>query len=270
MPKWHVCETQERLFRLNLNNQLGMKIALKTIFLLAIGGLFFWNCQRDGGVKNIREYYFPLKQLQDGLVYEYRAVNNDSLAPNYWYYRSFVQDSGIYFTGTYYDAADLTPLQFTREEMVSNGMRLIDLYLYEPDSTGKSQRVEAEIIAGSVFPFEVRDSGGVFVYNIEWTSLGEPKTTTGLIKNRRYAGDTTFVFDDKRHDAVIFKVRELLEHDQEGVFEQEFATEEWYAEGLGLVYYRKEITDDLVLEYRLAERYPMTQLEELFRQKMEQ
>lgn len=247
-----------------------MKISIQTIFYLAIGSLFFFACQSGDGSKNIREYYFPLRQLQDGLVYEYEAVNGDSLAPNYWYYRSFVQEDGIFFTGTYYDAADLTPLQFVREEMVSNGMRLVDLYLYEPDSTGKAERTDAEIIAGSVFPFEVRDSGGVFVYHVKWTSPGEPATSTALIKNRRYAGDTTFTFQGKRYDCVVFEVRELLEHEQEGFFEQEFSTVEWYARDLGLVYYRKEITTDLILEYRLADRYPMEQLEALFRQKMEQ
>jgi len=247
-----------------------MKILISAIFFLAIGSVAFWGCQNGNHAKNIREYYFPLRQLQDGLVYEYEAVNNDSLAPNYWYYRSFVQEDGIFFTGTYYDAADLTPLQFVREEMVSNGMRLVDLYLYEPDTTGKAERTDAEIIADSVFPFEVRDSGGVFVYHVKWTSPGEPATSTALIKNRRYVGDTTFTFQGKRYDCAVFEVRELLEQEQEGFFEQEFSTVEWYAEGLGLVYYRKEITTDLILEYRLADRYPMAQLEALFRQKMEQ
>lgn len=243
---------------------------LKKALGFVIITIFLTNCWNSDGSKNIREYYFPLKQLQEGLVYEYESVNNDSLAPNYWYYRSFVLDTGIYFTGTFYDAADLTPLQFTREEMIRNGMRLEDLYIYEPDSTGKSERIEAEIIAGSVFPFEVRDSGGVFVYNVKWETIREPKASTALIKNRRYAGDTTFIFQGKRYDCVVFEVRELMEYEQNGFFEQEFSTTEWYAEGLGLVYYKKEITKDLVLEYQLADRYPMERLEELFRQKMEQ
>ncbi len=219
--------------------------------------------------KDIREYYFPLKQLKDGLVYEYQAVNNDSLAPNRWYFRSFVQDTGVYFTGTYY-SPDLTPLQFTREEMVKNGMLLTDLYLYEADATGKQQRVEAQIIAGSVFPFEVRDSGGIFLYKISWKPISAPDTRITLIKNRRYAGDTTFVFQNKRYACAVFEVRELLEQEQEGFFEREFSTVEWYAKGLGLVYYRKNITDDFVLEYQLAKRYPMEELEKILRQKQEQ
>ncbi|MDX1942864.1 MAG: hypothetical protein SFU99_20035 [Saprospiraceae bacterium] len=226
------------------------------------------NCHGDG-VKNIRDYYFPLKQLQDGLVYEYHSVNNDSLAPNYWYFRSIILDSAAYFTGTNY-APDLTPLQFSREELVKNGMLLQDLQLYETDSTGQQQRIEAEIIAGSVFPFEVRDSGGVFLYKVSWQPPSMGGATMTLIKNRRYAGDTTFVFQNKRYDVVIFEVRELLSHEQEGFFEREFSTVEWYAKGLGLVYYKKNIADNLILEYRLAERFPMAKLEALFRKKLEQ
>lgn len=225
------------------------------------------SCGDD--TRNIREYYFPLKQLQDGLVYEYRAVNNDSLAPTRWYFRSLVLDSGIYLTGMNY-APDLTPLQFSREEMVKNGMLLQDLFLYETDSTGNQQRIDVEIIAGSVFPFEVRDSGGIFLYKVSWQPPSDPGATITLVKNRRYAGDTTFIFENKRYDTVVFEVRELLSHEQEGFFEREFSTVEWYAKGLGLVYYRKEIAEDFVLEYSLARRYPMEELEAIFRQKLKE
>ncbi len=225
------------------------------------------SCGDD--TRNIREYYFPLKQLQDGLVYEYHAVNNDSLAPTRWYFRSLVLDSGIYLTGMNY-TPDLTPLQFSREEMVKNGMLLQDLFLYETDSTGNQQRIDVEIIAGSVFPFEVRDSGGIFLYKVSWQPPSDPGATIILVKNRRYAGDTTFVFENKRYDAVVFEVKELLSHEQEGFFEREFSTTEWYAKGLGLVYYRKEIAEDFILESRLAHRYPMEELEAIFRQKLKE
>lgn len=237
-----------------------------TIIALSAGWLFTTNCNQRN-VKDIREYYFPLRQLQDGLVYEYAPVRNDSLPPVYWYFRSFVLDTGIYLTSTYY-SYELTPAQLVREEMVKNGMLLTNLYLYESDSTGRQQRADAEIIAGSVFPFEVRDSGGVFLYKVRWKPVFSPDVTITLTKNRRYAGDTTFVFQNKRHDCVVFDVRELVEQEQEGYFEQQFSTVEWYAKGLGLVYYCKNITNQFILEYRLVDRYPMEQLEARFRQKL--
>lgn len=237
------------------------------IIICATFAMMLTSCG-DDGVKNIREYYFPLKQLQDGLVYEYRSVNNDSLAPNYWYFRSIVLDSAVYFTGTNY-APDLTPLQFSREELVKNGMLLQDLQLYETDSSGQQQRIEAEIIAGSVFPFEVRDSGGIFLFKTTWKSPLQQATYT-LIKNRRYAGDTTFVFQDKVYKAVIFELKELIEQRQEGALEQQYSSVEWYAKGLGLIYFRKDIAKNFVLEYRLADRYPMDKLEAIFKEKLHQ
>lgn len=225
------------------------------------------GCQSD--TKNIRSYYFPLKELQEGLVYEYRSVNNDTLLPNYWYYRSFPTDSAVYLTSTYYDPATLAPTQLMREEMVSNGMLVNDLYLFEMDSVGQYKQIQAEIIAGSIFPFEVRDSGGIFLYKTTWQSPTQQATYT-LTKNRRYAGDTTFTYQNQTFDAVIFDVKELIEQEQEGTFEKQYSSVEWYARGLGLVYYRKTITPTLVLEYRLAERYPMEQLEAIFKEKQQQ
>jgi hypothetical protein len=244
------------------NSTFAKPIFMRIYWILLII-IVFVGCQSDQ--KNIRDYYFPLKALTGGLVYEYRAVNNDTLAPDYWYYRSFVTDTSVYLAATYYDAATLTPLQLVREEMFSNGMAAQDLYLYETDSTGKQRQIIANIESGSVFPFEVRDSGGIFLYKVSWQMQD---ATTTLIKNRRYTGDTTFVFQEKTYDCVVFEVKELLEHDQEGFFEQEFDGVEWYAKGLGLVYSKKTITPTFILEYRLANRYPMERLEALFKKSL--
>jgi hypothetical protein len=202
-------------------------------------------------------------------VYEYHSVNNDTLAPEYWYYRSLRTDSAVYLVGTRYDAATLTPRQLVREEMVFNGMVVNDLLLYETDSTGRQQPIQAQIIAGNIFPFEVRDSGGIFLYKATWQSPAQQATYT-LVKNRRYAGDTTFIFQNKTYDAVVFELKELVEQRQEGSLEQQYSSVEWYAKGLGLVYFKKNIAKNFVLEYRLAERYPMERLEQVFKKKMEQ
>ncbi|MFN7115832.1 MAG: hypothetical protein ACK4TA_03485 [Saprospiraceae bacterium] len=241
-----------------------MNIRWVLLFLLLY---MIFSCTSD--TKDIRNYYFPLKELTEGLVYEYQSVNNDTLAPDRWYYRSFVTDSAVYLTSTYYDPVTLTPTQLMREEMVSNGMMVNNLYLFETDSTGKQQQIEAQIIGGSIFPFEVRDSGGIFLFKTSWQSKAQNATYT-LIKNRRYVGDTTFVFKNQRYDAVIFSIKELIEQRQEGALEQQYSSTEWYAKGLGLVYYRKDVSPTFVLEYRLVDRYPMEQLEGIFKQKLQQ
>ena len=238
---------------------------LELIILMGLAGLT--SCQGDGN-KDIRDYYFPLKQLKEGLVYEYLPVYPDSLTPAYWYYRSFIREDGVFLTGTYYDSR-LIPLQLLREELVSNGMLLQELFLYEPDSIGQQRRATAEVLAGNAFPFTVSDSSGVFLYKVSWVPPTDPEATITLIKNRRYRGDSTILYEGKKYAAVLFDLRESLEHEQDGVFEQTYRGREVYAKGLGLVYYEKHVTDEFRWAYRLAARYPMSQLEETFRQQIE-
>ena len=213
------------------------------------------------GQKDIRDYYFPLKKLTEGLVYEYRSVGQDSLSPVFWYYRSFIQDEGVFLTGTYYEY-DLNPLQLVKEELVSNGMLLDDLFLYMPDSTGRQQRLDVEVLAGNAFPFTVSDSSGIFLYKVRFEDPNEKGHTTTLIKNRRYLGETTYTFQGKEYQAIRFEVRELIEDNSltEGGIEPQFDGEEIYAKGLGLVYYEKDLGDQTIA-FALADRYPMAQLE---------
>lgn len=222
------------------------------------------GCQNDG-YRDIRNYYFPLKKITEGLVYEFRPATADSLGPVYWYFRSFIEPDGdVYMTTVYYED-QLLPLQFTRETMVDNGMLLEEMYQYELDSLGDQEKATVEIEAGATFPFQVRDSGGIFLYNIRWASKVDSGATYQVVKNRYYAGDTTYVYQDKKYKAVKFRVKELIAYDKDGVFEQEYMGSEIYANGIGLVAYRKKISEQFVLDYQLYDRYPMEQLEEKFR-----
>ncbi len=244
-----------------------MRVFLYPVSL--VSALLLLTSCREGGPKDIRDYYFPLRQLEDGLVYEYRPLFPDSLTPVYWYYRSFLKEDGVFLTGTYYEYG-LIPLQLVREELVRNGMLLQDLYLYEADSTGSQRQARAEVLSGTAFPFEVSDSGGVFLYKVRWEPPSDSGAVITLIKNRRYLRDTSIRFDDKSYDAVVFDVREMLEYDKDGVFEQAYEGREVYAKGLGLVYFQKEISKDIRWAYRLEARYPMSRLEETFKQRIEQ
>jgi hypothetical protein len=236
-------------------------ISLFTVALLACN---------PGGKKDIRDYYFPLKKLTEGQVYEYHAIGQDSLSPAYWYYRSFLQDEGLYLTGTYYEY-DLNPLQLVREELVSNGMILHDLFVYVPDSTGRQKRIAAEVLVGNVFPFSVSDSSGIFLYKVRFDFPNETASTTTLIKNRRYLGDTTYTLGGETYEAVRFEVRELVEDNSatEGSIEPRFDGEEIYAKGIGLVYYRKDLGAQSIA-YELADRYPMEKLEQKAAERLKQ
>lgn len=236
---------------------------------LCFYGLGLIACQGGDDKRDIRDFYFPIRQLEDGLVYEYRSVTNDSLPPIYWYYRSFVEEEGVYLTATYYEY-DLIPRHFSKEEMVSNGMLQTDLYFMVPDSTtGKQHRFDSEILAGNIFPFKVSEQGGIFLYKISFNLPDQPDVTTTLIKNRRYVGDTTFVFQGNAVTGVQFEVRELVEIDdkRQGGIEPQWDGKEIYAKDIGLIFFEKKL-GTTPLAYALHDRYPMAILEEKFKQMM--
>lgn len=225
------------------------------------------SCQ-GGGAQDIRDYYYPLRALEEGVVYEYRSPAIDSLTPAYWYHRSFIQDNGVYLTSTYYEH-ELEPLQLVKEEVVSNGMLVKDVYLYEPsDNTGRQERIKVSVLQGAAFPFAVSDSSGVFLYKVRWAPPQDSGATYTVIKNRRYTGDTLVNVMGEEREAVVFQVKELLEYDKNGVFEKQYDGQEVYAKGLGLVYYSKTVDDQMSWDYALVNHYPMDTLEQQFKQQL--
>lgn len=241
------------------------KIRRKDFFLVLLS-LPFWllSCQQEERI-DIQPYYFPIDDLKEGLVYEYQPVNNDSIGPSYWYYRTFETDTALYFTGNFYES-DFSVKQFFRAEVVSNGCLMEDYFLYLTDSLGQQTRFAADIQAANAFPFSVRDSGGVFLFKLEWTFQEAPLRTTTLIRNRRYIGRDTFDYQEQSYDCIAFEVKELVDDYNEGHLEKQYNGIELYAKDIGLVYYKKEIGENFVLEYELVDTYPMDKLEKKFQQ----
>ncbi|HKK74046.1 MAG TPA: hypothetical protein VJ953_03150 [Saprospiraceae bacterium] len=223
-------------------------------------------CQLGDGYQDIRNYYFPLKTLESGLVYEYEPLGISPNGTAYWYYRSLIDGDEVNLTGTYYEQ-ELIPQQLSNERMTGAGMILQDLFLYENDSSNAEVQIQipVQVIEDDVFPFRVKENGGVYLYHIRWQPPQDSGATIDVIKNRRYLGDTTITFQDQQYAALIFELKELIAYDKEGVLEQEYNGREIYAKGLGLYYYSKRISEDLHLRYQLKDRYPMERLEEKFR-----
>jgi hypothetical protein len=229
---------------------------------LFAGLLLFSQCG-DTGTYDLRDYYFPVDSLANGRVYEYRSPSEENDPPFYWYYRSIEQDGQLFLAAMFYDA-DFSPYQVVREEVVESGIILHDFFLYEPDTADTQKQVPVEVIENSVFPFHPSEVGAVYVYNISWSMPSDSGAVTSLIRNRQFMGDTSVVYQGERYDAVNFYVRELIDIENEGHTEHEYDGWEIYAKGLGLVYTRKNVADDFVIEYELQDRYPMTELETRF------
>jgi len=231
--------------------------------------LFLFSCGNGNGLRNIESYYYPLADLADGKVYEYLPIGNEFDPPMYWLYKSVKQAGAEYLIGKAY-GVDFTHDQYTREEKVDNGMKLIDFSLFEAaDSSGAKMEVEANIEAGNVFPFFVEQPANILLTSINWQQAGLDHARINLIRNRQFDSDTTVIFQNKEIPAVKFNILELVEHDQEGRLPLEISGEEIYAKGIGLVKLKKNITEGYSMAYQLSAIYPVEDFEEKFNVKLD-
>jgi len=240
-------------------------VSLFTYCSLALISIALISCEKNKDTHDIKSYYFPINQLKDGLVYEYHPVNNDSLPIEFWYYHTLETDTATYLTATYYDQ-NYTVRQVSNEEIVSNGSILHNHFLYEFDSTGLQYQIPASITSSNAFPFEVRDSGGVFILKMKWIYQQNPEVSMTLIRNRQYAGHANYDFKQNELDCVRFDLKEVVDHSADGHLEiAPYNGMEYYAKGLGLIYYKKEISKDFILEYELVDTFSMKILEDKYR-----
>ena len=245
-----------------------------TISLILLILLGFTAC--DDNSRFIKPYYFPINELNQGLVYEYGHPKHDSVAPFYNYYRIIKKNDSTgqqkrpitYLVGMRYNHL-FQPEQLSVEEQISNGMLLTESILYQTDSTGKQISMPVEIEVGSAYPFDISTKGGVFVYNIKWYEPESKEKFTTLIRNRSFGADTTYTFNGKKYDAIQLNLKEKVESFDEGFIEHDFSGVEIYAKDIGLVYYRKNVAPGFVIEYELKDRYPMQVLEEKFGKEIE-
>ena len=222
--------------------------------LCLLGVIVGLGCAAD---RELRPYYFPFKSLTEGLVYEYQPT--DSIGtPFYAYYRTLYEDDKTYLTVMFYDHT-YTPTQFVSERLVNSGALLERQFLYFSDSTEKQVQIPVAVKSNNVFPFKLATDTppGVLLMEMSYRPPDQPDATLTLVRNRQYARDTTWTYRGEPYEAVVFTLRELIEHDREGTLEQEYGGTEIYAEGLGLVYSEKRISEGFQLRYVLADRYPM-------------
>ena len=256
--KWE-CEAQSYTHPLFLPDKPFIMFRLLP-YLLIISALLA-ACNNDR--RNIRDYYFPALDLQNGKVYAYDMTVNGATAPDYWYYRSFVRDSGLFMSATNYNP-QFEIDQMVRERIADDGSVARSYLMFEQDSaTGKAIPVPAKLVSDVLFPFSVKDSLGVFLFNVEYHPLDNPSAKIYLIRNRRYLGDgPDFEFNGKKYPCIRMGVREAIGNESEGASEIEGVGEEWYAKDLGLVYFKKSYSEGkLVREYRLKEIFLMEELE---------
>ena len=232
-----------------------MKNRLSNLLLLCYLLLALSYCETDE-TRNLKDYYYPLEELEKGLTYEYKAIGEDGLAADLWHYKSNRTDTAQYLLKAYYQ--DNFVSQLIREEVISNGVLLDQLRLFEKDSLGVSHQVKAEILSPNVLPFETNDENMVYLYKVRFQMPSQPYGYTTLIINRRFLGDTIYQYQGTTYPAIHFDMRgqALVQDSINGDIEPRFWGEEIYAKGLGLVAYRRTFNPkDRGLEYQLVDRF---------------
>ena len=228
------------------------------LFALAI----FFSCS-DPDRHSLEPYYFPLQDLEQGRVYEYRPANGDSLPAEYWYFRSFTNDSTTYLVGQFIDYT-FEVRQFVLEERVPNGMRLRKGLLVLPDSSGLLKQVELDIMHASVFPFYASDSLNFFLFEIHWKDPQSPSRSATLLRNLRFFGECPCLVLGRNRECIEIGGRELVAVNEEGVLELEYDFSQFYAKELGLVRYRKVGSENFVVDYVLSDTFSMEMFESRF------
>lgn len=230
------------------------KLTDNSLFNLLCLCLLLGSCQER---PDMASYYFPISELSDGLVYRYEAIGELPLPDENWYYKAFDRGDDRYLVGQAY-SVDGRVSQFVMEKETALGMITDSILLFFPDSSAKDLPVPVQVNKKAVFPFYF-NSDEFLEYEIVWTNPTDSLQYT-LGRKRRYSGDTLISFEGKTRQGVIFSLNESLEtfwvHD--GATNSEWGGIEIYLEGIGLYYYRKNVSEQLVKEYRLADRLTMS------------
>ena len=225
---------------------------------IQLGCLLLLLCTCDTR-RDIRAYYFPARELinTDGKVYAYE---NTGTLPGpdtiYWYYLGVDVDTALYLSVTRY-GPDLSPQQLAREEITNSAVRLRELTLLQPDSSGRAIPTETDILFDRAFPFYLDEQPEAYGYRLSYQY--ENTQTTYVTLNRRYRSDTTVNVLGREYDALVFDLsgEVSLRDATAGDISPTFSGYEVYAREMGLVEYFRDLGAAGTLGGRLARRIPM-------------
>ncbi len=226
----------------------------------------FSACRVDHISREFMAFYFPIYDLKEGKIYEYRPVNDEALPVDYWYYSSHEVDGKLHFTGNYYNDR-FQVQQFFRETQEDKSMLLNDFILYNTNEAGGQDQIDVEILSKETFPTLFADSTKTHKMGIKWDIPGETGTTIALNRERKYIGMANYTYNDVIYESAIFKTLEHVEHfvADDGYLEPSFPGVEIYAKGIGLVYYKKQLSEESVIEYELYKTYSMSEFEKKYK-----
>ena len=217
-----------------------------------IASTCFLSCATDQTVSHSTEDYYlnHLTFAGTGVVYQYASVNDPSLPDEFWHYRFSGGRGRNFLRATMYTTSG-DVVQRSIERLSRDQAELLSLDLVYRDEDGPKE-IATTISENRTFVFGPVDSVTQSVYHIEYWDTSEDSVRVMLTKHRLMEGPVNFVFEGKSIPAISVRTTEKLETETEGFTETEWSGMEIYAQGYGLVYYKKTISEQFVLEYSLS------------------
>lgn len=199
-----------------------------------------------------RMFYFDALLLGGaGKVYMYEPVSEPLHPIEFWHRRFSGDRNGSILYNTLY-SPESEPLMSMQESIDQKGATLIKLQLVYPSGdTGID--VTTRINDANTCFFGTTDTSIVAKYQVDYREPTQDSVRVILTRERRYVSSEEYTFHNKVYPALRFVVKETLETETEGFTESSWETTEIYALGIGLVYYKKPINAEFILEYRLRD-----------------
>jgi hypothetical protein len=214
-------------------------------------GVFMISCGKPAQqVNDLSAYYFPIDAFPaQGMLYTYHNLVDTSAEREVW--RHIKKADGLLESINYNSDQEVVQKQYDR--IVTNGVITDSLLLFFEDSMGLTQYRQVNMISPHRFPFDPGDSSKVWLTHLEWWQP-EDSLHVVLQRRRRFAGPTIWNDHGKSVPAVKFRTEDRFETERDGWTTTEWTGEEIYALHIGLVYYRRDISDQLKLEFELESR----------------
>lgn len=201
-------------------------------------------------VESLADYYLPLDSLgSGGMQYSYRSLSDTALDREVWQHIKTAE--GLIMSINYDHTQQVVQKQY--ERVVPNGVLIDSLILFERDSLGGTTSYAVRVVSPHKFPFEVTDSTQVFLTHLEWWQPGDSLHIV-LQRRRSFIGDTSWQWKGETVPGIRFKTKDQLETEEVGWTTSAWTGEEIYAKNIGLVYYRREISKQLIIEFELESK----------------
>lgn len=241
--------------------------------------VLLFGCPKSPDAKDgeqlIKPFYYPVMDLVEGRVYEYRWNRADA-PPTYAYMVVVPDSSGAQFLVTTEYNDDLEPVRIFREQVLNDGILLVDCRWILADAEGGTQQQSIEVLEGANFPWYAKpDTVMAFRRKLRYSTFDEgKKMTVTEVKDRFFQGPSreTFSFSGKNYPCVTFLAKTKLMYQREDGLQRsgDFTATEYYAEGLGLVRLLKKLPDGSSDNLLLRKVYTMPEFEALHAQKYPQ